>query len=287
MHTNQVTTLTKESIEEYRSSLFARGLSQNTCKAYSSDLSAMLTFFKVESIHRVEMERMASQWLTSTRTTASRTTTRRRLTSVKSFASWARWGDILEDYRPPSIAPAMPHPLPEGMDGVRKMLRVNSKPEHKALIALCAMAGLRVGEAISVKPSDFDLSKNILKVTGKGYKVRHVPVSDELFANIAEQIVRNYETDTPLVGLADRWARIVITNIANKAGLSKHVASHDLRATFATELYKATKDIKLVARVLGHSSVTTTQVYIESTHEEAMAAVSLISQLAEDPEEGE
>lgn len=189
-------------------------------------------------------------------------TTTRRLTSLKVFSRWAGWGEPLVDYTAPHVTPGQPHPIPEGMDGVRRMIEAATRSEHKALVALCGMAGLRIAEALSVAPSDFDLHDMVLKVLGKGDKYRYVPVNDELWSVIASAVVEAFcDNAATVVSLHDRAARKVITRLAKNAGLQRHVKSHDLRATFATEVYNKTLDIRVVQELLGHSSVETTQIY--------------------------
>lgn len=199
------------------------------------------------------------------------------MTSIRSFSKWAGWGDPIEDYSPPPVPPAVPHPLPEGMAGVRRMIEVARKPRHKALIALCGMAGLRVHEALLVRASFVDTREMMLQVFGKNEKVRYVPISPELWSHIQEPVVESFiSNDSPCIQIQDRVARSVITTCGERAGLSRRVASHDLRATFATELYNSTLDIRLVQDALGHSSVETTQIYIGLVRDKMRAAVASI-----------
>lgn len=153
------------------------------------------------------------------------------------------------------------------MDGIRRMIAVANKDKYKTLVAIPGMAGCRVAEALAVRPSHFDLNAMMLNIRGKGDKVRRVPISDECWSVIQMSVLRAYATgsDPLVIGLRDRHARSVISNLAVKAGLSRHVASHDLRATFATELYNATMDQRLVQEVLGHASMDQTSVYIGTT----------------------
>lgn len=143
------------------------------------------------------------------------------------------------------------------------MIAVARKPEHAALVALCGLCGCRVAEALAVRPSDFNLETMMLLIRGKGDKQREVPVSNLAWRFLQNSVARAMIAgDIPVVGLKDRFARRVITSLGVKAELNRHVASHDLRATFATAVYDKTLDQRLVQELLGHSNGSTTEIYI-------------------------
>lgn len=274
MHSAEVMTLSAESIEQFRSSLIARGRSQQTVKAYSTDLRMFLLATETE-VTRMEYEDLAMSWLTMNRRTVSPKTTSRRLTSLRSFAKWAGWGSVLGDYKRPEAAIAVPHPLPEGMAGVRTLINYASNERQRALIALCGMCGCRISEALQVRPQDFDLEKQLLTIHGKGDKKRVVPVSDEAWIILAPPIIRAYPTNALVVGLKDRQARKVVTALGKRAGLKRSISSHDLRATFGTAIYDATRDIRLVQVLLGHAHSSTTEIYVGVTLAKMREAVKL------------
>lgn len=264
MLSQTVTTLTLDSIERFRSSLYASGKSDQTCKAYSTDLRVCLAELGETAIPQEDFDEVAMNWLTGNRRKVAAKTTGRRLTSLKKFAKWARWETPgLDDYSAPTPLKGIPHPLPEGMAGVRRMIEVASQERHKALVALCGMCGLRVAEALAVRPSHIDIPNKVLTVYGKGEKERQVPISTEAWEILQRPVLRAFATDSEVIGLKDRFARRVITNLGERAGLRRSVASHDLRATFATAVYDKTLDQRLVQDLLGHSNGTTTEIYIE------------------------
>lgn len=261
-HSSPVTTLTPEAIANLHSSLSAKGQSPHTLKAYSGDLKTFLTETKRDSISKEEFEHLAMSWLTSNRRIVAPKTTSRRLTSLRAFVRWAKWGDMLTDYSAPTAARPMPHPLPEGIEGVHKLIRCTRNEKQKALIALCGLCGCRIGEALSVRPSDFDLVEMMLTIRGKGDKTRIVPVPDSAWNVLCAPVTRAFtEGNREVVGLQDRFARRVVTDLGEKAGLRRRISSHDLRSTFATEVYDRTKDIRLVQELLGHSTSAQTEVY--------------------------
>lgn len=203
-------------------------------------------------------------WLTANRNKVAPKTTGRRLTSLRQFAKWAGWDATFDDYKPPVPLRGQPHPLPEGIEGVKRMIAYTHSERHAALVALCGLCGLRVAEALAVKPSDFNLNEMMLTVRGKGDKSRRVPVSEAAWEVLQFPVIRAFTSggDKTIVGLRDRYARAVITRIATEAGLMRRVSSHDLRATFATAVYNKTLDQRLVQELLGHASGETTEIYI-------------------------
>lgn len=145
---------------------------------------------------------------------------------------------------------------------MRRLIKVARNDSQRALLALCGLCGLRISEALSICPQNFKLAEMMLEVRGKGDKTRFVPVSPEAWDLLIIPVTRAMcENDREVINLKDRFARRVITNLGIKAGLRRHISSHDLRATFATAVYDKTGDIRLVQELLGHSSVETTQLY--------------------------
>lgn len=157
------------------------------------------------------------------------------------------------------------------------MIEVASKDSHRALIALCGLMGCRVAEALAMRPSNFDLERMQATIRGKGGRVRVVPISSYAWEVLQTPTARAFcSGDLEIVGLKDRFARRVITQLAEKANLKRHVASHDLRATFATSVYDKTLDQRLVQELLGHASGSTTEIYIGRSNDQLRKGVELI-----------
>jgi site-specific recombinase XerD len=272
-----VTTLSLESIDNFRNWLYERGRSEQTVKAYSSDLQVLLLDTGLQTIPREEFAATAGRWLTQHKRIVKPKTTGRRLTSVRSFAVWAGWGPILTDYRLPEAPRAVPHPLPEGVEGVRRMIASGRSIYEKALVALLGLEGCRMAEALTIRPSNFNISDMKLEIRGKGEKIRYVPISPEAWTYLQEPVMRAYcaGDDRSIIPFRDRNARGIITTLGLRAKLVRHVSSHDLRATFATEVYNKTKDQKIVQELLGHASGDQTAVYIETTFNQMRDAVQL------------
>lgn len=271
------TTLSPESIDRFRDSLSEKGRSDQTVKGYSSDLTVMLSDLRLSNLGQNEFESVASRWLNLNRRIVAPKTTRRRLSACRTFAKWAGWGSLLSDYSAPTPVAGDPHPIPEGIPGVERMIAAANKPAHRAMIALCGLCGLRISEALAIRPSDINTSDMVLTVFGKGSKTRLVPISTKAWEAMKESVFAAFieGTDSPVVGIKDRFARSLVSDLAKRANLQRHVASHDLRATFATALYNKTLDQRLVQEILGHASGDTTQIYIKVAVDKMRTAVEL------------
>ncbi len=280
MLSTRATKVSLEVIDRFRNSLSVKGRSEQTVKAYSSDLRIFLqetstkkdwTKYKVPM---EEFEELGMNWLQANRHRVSPKTTNRRLTSLRALARWAGWGDPFAEYSPPTPAKGQPHPLPEGIAGVHRMIEATTNQKQKTLVALCGLMGLRIGEALSIRASDFNLEEMTLSVRGKGDKTRIVPVSEEAWEIMAMSVINSFTSeDAPIVGLKDRFARGVVTNLGTKAGLQRRVSSHDLRATFATAVYDKCLDQRVAQELLGHAQGSTTELYIGRTAKQMRDAV--------------
>lgn len=230
----------------------------------------------LDGINLDTLEIDGAAWLNRLRRVIGTKTTGRRLTSLKALGRSYKML-VLVDYKAPTPARADPHPLPGGQTDLVNMLDSCDSEEHKLLIALCGLVGCRVQEARNALPTDIDYAKRKLRIYGKGNKERIVPISDaawEIILPIAVMSMRH--PGDPMISMGDRSARDVITRIGARAGVSRRVSSHDLRATFATLAYRQTKDIRAVQYLLGHASSKQTEVYIEVDTESMSKAANFM-----------
>ena len=256
----RATTLTVATIDQYRQWCIARGRSHNTVKAYTTDLTQFLT--SAGAVTQEEYEELAQSWLNLYRMKVAPKTTLRRLTSLRGFAKWAGWGNVLEDYIGPTPGKTIPTPIKEGPDGIRRMIEHTKNFEQAAIIALGGFVGCRISETLSLTPSNFNVHDMTLTIRGKGDKTRTVPISHEAWTHIVSPyVLAMQKPDKRLVSYQDRFARQLVVNIGARAKLQRPVSSHDLRATFATAVLDKTGNIRLAQELLGHASVETTEVY--------------------------
>lgn len=261
MRSRQVTTLTLESIDRFRNWCIGQGQSSNTAKAYSTDLRMLLAYHSLTEIPGTDYEDRAQKWLNETRASAAPKTTGRRLTSLRCFAKWAGWETELTEYRAPTPAASLPHPLPGKLVDLERLVAVAANREQEALIGACGFIGLRVAEALSFHIDWLDAHDMVLRVRGKGDKERYVPVSPRAWRTISGAFVDAMHGDGYLIHYQDRSARKAITSMGRRAGIQRAISSHDLRATYATIMSDNGTPIRVIQELLGHASVTTTQVY--------------------------
>jgi len=135
-------------------------------------------------------------------------------------------------------------------------------------MSLMLHCGLRLSEAVNLKPGNLNLTKGKLRVeSGKGKKERDLAIPDyitdllDTWRNIRPKSSFFFST---LKGrkLSDRYIQQMVKRYANKAGIDKLISPHTLRHTYATQYYKQKKDIETLRRILGHSDISTTTIYI-------------------------
>jgi integrase/recombinase XerD len=147
------------------------------------------------------------------------------------------------------------------------------------MLRLMVDAGLRVGEVLALQMRDLDWTAGKLMIRqGKGAKDRVVWINEDLLVLLRQWRERRPTGDvlfTTLKGdeLDSRYVREMVKRLARKAGIEKDVHPHLLRHTMATDLLRATKNLRLVQKALGHSNITTTTIYahiVDGELEEAM-----------------
>lgn len=259
MHTN-TKPFNQSTIQSFLDHCEVRSMSPETIRAYRSDLTGL--FGAIGDTDAATFEVAVARWLNVGRQTWAPRTTNRKLASAKSLAKFMGFPTFLHDYLPPTPERLQAHPLPEGLTDVKAMLQSTNDVQRRALIALCGFVGLRICEALAVTVADFDVKDRTLHVRGgKGAKDRVLPVSVTAWEHLGPCLA--YVETGPLVDLTNRRARQILTDLGAKAGVSRRVASHDLRSTLLTSMYAATKDIRATQMMAGHSRSITTEGYIE------------------------
>ena len=156
---------------------------------------------------------------------------------------------------------------------------------NRAMVALMARAGLRVGEVLALKPEDVELNARsgwVLVRKGKGMKERRVPLSAEARRELREYLEVRPQRSGPLFfsrtyqSLTGRDVQRVVAEAARRAGLEKRVTPHTLRHTFATRFLQAGGDLATLQMVLGHASLSTTARYL---HPDAGRVQEMVEEL--------
>ena len=174
---------------------------------------------------------------------------------------------------------------------IGKLLAVTKNIKHKAILMITYSAGLRVSEAACLKIKDIDSQRMTIKVAGKGKKDRYT-----LLARGTVQFLRGYwqmykprywlfEGRNPTHHLNVSSLQRVFSAAKEKARITKHVSIHSLRHSFATHLLEQGTDIHIVQRLLGHSNIQTTTVYLHLKKESLTKVVSPLDHLLNDDEQ--
>lgn len=270
-----------------------RGLSQATIRAYRGDLDD----FASARGSAAEWNRTPDAALRylAARTRRGRphdpglapTSLRRRAASIRGFYRFAFGeGLISVDVAQHIDLPRQPRLLPETLtiDEVERLLEAAPDLRGRTLLELLYAAGLRVSEALGLDREDVSLDGGFVRVIGKGDKERLVPVGDVALDWLARWLSDERprllalghvapERGGPLF-LGDRGRRMarqqafgLVKSAARAAGLSDRVSPHTLRHSFATHLLEGGADLRIVQELLGHASISTTQLYTHLTGE--------------------
>jgi integrase/recombinase XerD len=268
-----------------------RGLAENTLKSYRRDLRryvAHLAGLGVEDVSEVT-ESAVSGFLMSLREgdaehqPLSAGSAARTVVAVRGFHKFAvREGlaqnDPAAGVRPPAAAKRLPKALP--LSDIEAILEAAGAPgttlalRDRALLELLYGTGARISEAVGLDVDDLDPGEGTVLLRGKGGKERVVPVGSYAREAVEGYLVRG-RPDLAATGrgtaalflnarggrLSRQSAWAVLAKAAERAGVTAEVSPHTLRHSFATHLLDGGADVRVVQELLGHASVTTTQVY--------------------------
>jgi len=269
-----------------------KGLASNTISAYRLDIEK---FFHYLSTNQLSLEQVTPEqlsfyvaWLRGMENTEFKigeSSIARNIISIRSYFTYLakehKFNNPSSNFKPPKIGKRLPKALT--IDQVMSMLNIAGtdliSSRDKALVELLYATGARVSELINLNTLDistFDSesgSTTTVKLKGKGGKERVVPIGSFAVAAVNDYLVRSrpsllkVSTQKALF-LNQRGGRLsrqsawnLVAKAAERAGLSDQVTPHSMRHSFATHLLDGGADIRVVQELLGHSSVTTTQIY--------------------------
>ena len=256
-----------------------KGLSKNTTSSYQRDLNKLSKFLQASDINGFNdlSEEICSAWIADLfQHNVSARSIQRHISSAKGFFNYLKKIGLVTDSPFDLISsPKSPSHLPSVLSPEEVSQLLNFKPKNAqekrdlAIIELIYSSGLRVSEAVNVNLNDFEDNKNFLRVLGKGSKTRLVPVGRYAQNAINDWMVEREKLSTNdnalfvnLRGnrISTRSVQERIKNIAITQGLPP-VNPHMLRHSFATHLLESSGDLRSIQELLGHSSLSTTQIY--------------------------
>lgn len=277
----------KSAIKGYKTYLkLEKSLSENSIQAYIRDILKLVSFYETHGqtigpLH-VETEHLKDLLKWCNELGMQAVSQARMISGLRSFFLYL----ILENeikHDPtelldlPKLGRKLPDTLSlEEIDALIEAIDL-SEPEgerNRAILETLYSCGLRVSELVNLKISDLHLNNGFLKVVGKGNKERIVPTGNVVKKRIEDYMQYSRVKTAPQLGEEDivflnrrgkRLSRvmvfIVIKSLAKKIGLKKKISPHTFRHSFATSLVEGGADLRAVQEMLGHESITTTEIY--------------------------
>ncbi len=277
----------KNTLSDYRQYLrIERGLSANTITNYSFDVEKLISWLEEHKITSSPVnisEEELQQFIYTIAKQVNARSQSRIISGLKGFFNFL----VFEDYRKqnpmelidsPRIGRKLPDTL--SLEEIDKLIAAIdlSKPEgerNRAILETLYSCGLRVSEVINLKLSDLFFEEGFIKVTGKGDKQRFVPIAEEtqkyidLYCDHSRchlNIQKGHEDTLFLNRRGKQLTRAMIFTIIRRLsediGLKKKISPHTLRHSFATHLLENGADLRAIQQMLGHESITTTEIYV-------------------------
>jgi integrase/recombinase XerC len=283
-------------LDEYRTALEAAPLAAQTRRTYASKVRQYLAWLAdTEPDQDPFAGPDARDWaVRDYRTHLQKVLKRKPATVNNALAAiddlYTRLGHGPANAKRADIPPVAPRALdPRAQIRYLRAVQATPSPRDRALALVAFYAGTRLAETIALDLDDIRLSarKGLLRILGKGERVRELPIHDKLRAALREWLDERAgwpgADTTPAVFLNQRGQRIsargahdIITRIADRAGLDDHVTAHVLRHSFATTLVRGKTDLVLAAELLGHARLETTRLYTQPTAEDRAKAIDLL-----------
>lgn len=267
--------------------LLERSLSENTLGAYLSDVQKFVRYLEIEGLERPPLEVQPDDlirfvhWVNDLGLEA--TSQARLIAGLRAFYKFLLLEDLL-DTDPTELleTPRLHRKMPEvlSVHEIQQMLAAIDLSDplglrNRAILETLYACGLRVSELVHLRRTNLFLAAGFIKVHGKGNKERLVPIGSEAVKYLGqylEHVLAKQDNIKPghenYVFLNRRGAHLsrvmvfyIIKDLAQQAGISKNISPHTFRHSFATHLVEGGADLKAVQDMLGHESITTTEIY--------------------------
>lgn len=274
-------------LKSYQSYLkIERGLSSNTIESYCFDIEKLMLFLEHNNIDvspiKIQEETL-QQFIYEVSKEVNSRSQARIISGLKSFFSYL----IFEDYRDdnpleliesPRLGRKLPDTLSiEEIDALINAVDLSSNEgeRNRAILETLYGCGLRVSELVELKISDLFFEEGFIKITGKGNKQRFVPIAEitQKYIEIYKNEIRRHQVidknDSDVLFLNRRGKKLtramiftIIKKLAAEINLQKNISPHTFRHSFATHLLENGADLRAIQMMLGHESITTTEIYV-------------------------
>ena len=258
--------------------LVDKGLSNNTVKAYEADISSFFQWLDNKDLkYKNLQEDHINQYISFLFQRKMRSSSvNRKISSIKSFYIFlVKRNFVKNSPLNDLVTPKQEKYLPESMSEaeVDKLLNspdVSNKIENrdKAMIEMLYATGMRISELVNLKMTDVDMKRCVVKVFGKGSKERLVPFGETALDSLRSYLNEREQSSSKEIFLSNRgkkmtrvafWQRVKVYLI--RENLKNSISPHTLRHAFATHLLNRGADLRSVQLLLGHSDLSTTQIY--------------------------
>ncbi|SCX90025.1 integrase/recombinase XerD [Nonlabens sp. Hel1_33_55] len=263
-----------------------RGLSDNTIKAYIRDLKKLASWIEDRELQADPVTittTIIKDFIYHIASEIKPTTQARIISSLKGFFNYLQMEEYRVDNPTETIdTPRTGRKLPDtlSVDEIDKLINaINRSTPHgernRAILETLYACGLRVSELTALKISDLYFEEGVILVTGKGDKQRYVPIGSSTVSIINDYIklvrthipVKPKHTDTLFLnrrgsGLTRAMIFTIIQDLKEIVGLKKKISPHTFRHSFATHLLENGADLRSIQAMLGHESITTTEIYV-------------------------
>lgn len=264
--------------------LFERKLSKNTIESYNDNLNRFETFLNGKSL--CSLKRADIEDYLKFNDKMAEKSRAHYLTVVKNLFEFLVLEELIENnpcetIKSPKISATLPSYLSE--QEIDKLLNIDLNTvfdyRNKAMIELLYATGIRVSELINLKLNNLDLESDFIRVIGKGNKERISPISDEAekylkiyINNYRNQLLKNKDSEYVFINnFGNKISRQGffknLKQIATKQGIEKEISPHTLRHSYATHLLSHGADLRIIQELLGHSDISTTQIYTHLVNE--------------------
>lgn len=271
----------RQALAEWLDHLHIRQQSQQTLVAYRRDIGQFLDYcdhqhLDIRQLQRADLRSYLQHCIEEK--AWSNTTIQRNLSAIRQFMQWLGQRQPVQpvsDFSLRRQARALPGMLSQ--DVIQQLL---DQPEpvterdqalwcrDRAMLELLYSSGLRLSELVSLRLPDLDLSQQLVRVTGKGNKTRIVPVGSRALESLQRWLIQRGQQPHDLLftnrngqPISNRQVQNRVRLQAQRAGISAELHPHLLRHCFATHLLSQSGDLRAVQEMLGHASLSSTQIY--------------------------
>ncbi len=256
-----------------------RGLALNTIDAYRRDLTAFCAFLldteKIDEFEKIKRIHINCYIKILHDNNYSPTSVTRKIASIRGWFRWLSANEIIS--QDPSLGielPRLTKKLPRviSVSEIEEMLNNKLDETQQVIIELLYGAGLRVSELVGLELNNIELSSRYVRCIGKGSKERIIPIGEKAqkaiagYLKIRQLLIKKYKLETKQFlikengHLMTRQDVYVFIKLQGEL-LRKHISPHTLRHSFATHMLENGADLRVVQELLGHSDVSTTQLY--------------------------